>query len=126
VLDAGVLEPYRQVGRAVSGAHDRPLAQLLERDVPDPRRIVSVGIARVEHQDDLVPGGGGRIGASPANCRILGQEQANVGPADLHGAVTTRNPFDLDRGGERDGGIDAEDGRGHHGHGDVGPVAIAG
>src|SRR5438128_379275 len=47
VLDIGVAQPDREVAPAVTGGHDEPAAEALERHVPQPRRVAAVGDAGV-------------------------------------------------------------------------------
>ena len=51
-VDAGVIETHREIGRALAGRDHGAAGELLERDVPEPRRVAAVGSARVDRDHD--------------------------------------------------------------------------
>src|SRR5664279_6214711 len=80
MLDAGVAQPYRDVRAALAGGDDPPSAQLLERYVPEPGRVGTVGYVgvdrhhqpgrlRCDHGQRLLP-----------SCRVLRQQESNRSP----------------------------------------------
>ena len=98
VLDAGVLQPHRQVGAAFTGGDDGGLLEVFEPDVPQPGQVLAVGHLPVDgdhhprrvlvhHRQRFLPAGW-----------VLGQQDPRVVLADPHRAVT---PGDFVDGGNR-------------------------
>jgi len=52
VFDAGVIEPDCKVGGALTRRDHRAARELFEGNIPQPRRIATVGPARVHRDDD--------------------------------------------------------------------------
>src|SRR5437016_12159577 len=82
VLDVGIAQAHREVGRPLPGGDDAAPSKPFERHVPEPRRVAPVGHARIDGDHDRQRGRPQEVeGLDPAG-GVLGKEETGERRAD--------------------------------------------
>ena len=123
---ASVPEAHGKVAAALPRRHHKAPGQVLEGDVPQPRRVAPVGDAGVDADHHRVGATLEQVEELGPSRRVLGEQEAHTNVAEGHGGEA---PFDVGHrfhGHERGGLVDAEHPGHHRRHRGVGEVASPG
>ena len=87
VVDFAVVEPHSQVEAALPRRRHSPPTEQLERDVPQPRRVMAVGRPCVDGDDDRRRGRREHVEDLRPAGRVLCQQEPGFHATDVDGCV---------------------------------------